>query len=57
MKAIVKALYTEPIIFLGAVQAAVTVLAAEHVITGWIPLATLAVIAALQRRLVSPKGE
>ena len=57
MKRIVTALYSEPVIFLGVVQAAVTVLAAEHVITGWIPLGTLAVIAYLQRELVIPRGE
>jgi hypothetical protein len=54
LKGVADALYSEPVVFLGAVQAGVTGLAAAHVIGGWIPVVTLGVIAALQRRLATP---
>lgn len=55
MKAIASALYKEPILFLAVVQTALTALAAASVITGWIPVVTLAVVALLQRHYVTPK--
>lgn len=54
MKGVAEALYTEPVVFLGGVQAAATGLAAVHVIGGWIPVVTLAVVTQLQRRLAAP---
>lgn len=54
MKAVVKALYTEPILFLAAVQAAATALAAAHIIVAWIPLVTLGVVTAIQRNYSTP---
>jgi len=54
MKAVAKALFNEPIIFLAAVQAAATALAAADVITGWIPLVSLGVITAIQRNFSTP---
>jgi hypothetical protein len=54
MKAVLKALYTEPILFLAAVQTGLTALAAASVITGWIPVVSLAIITALQRNYVKP---
>lgn len=55
MKRVATALYEEPVVFLGAVQAAVTGLAAGHIIAGWIPVVTLAVLTPLQRRFVRPR--
>lgn len=54
MKAVLKALYTEPILFLATVQAAATALAAASVITGWIPLVSLGVISGIQRNYSTP---
>ena len=55
MKRIATALYSEPVIFLGVIQGVLTALAAESVITGWIPVVSLTAIVPLQRRFVSPK--
>jgi hypothetical protein len=54
MKAVARALYNQPVIFLAAIQAGFTALAATDVITTWIPLVTLGVVAAIQRSLVTP---
>lgn len=54
MKAVARALYNQPVIFLAAIQAAFTALAATEVITTWIPLVTLAIVAGVQRSLVTP---
>jgi hypothetical protein len=54
VKAIAQALYTRPVVFLGAVQFGITAAAAEGVVDGWIPVVTLAIVTALQRQLVSP---
>jgi hypothetical protein len=56
VKAIAQALYTRPVVFLAVVQAGVTTAAAAHVISGWIPVVTLAIVTVLQRQLVSPAG-
>lgn len=56
MKAVAKALYTEPVVFLGTLQLALTALAADNVITGWIPVASLAIVTGIQRYFVNPKG-
>jgi hypothetical protein len=54
MKAVLKALYTEPILFLAAVQAGLTALAAANVITGWIPVVSLAIVTGIQRNYAKP---
>jgi len=54
MKAIIKAFYNEPVLVLATLQAAVTAVSAAGVISGWIPVATLAVIAVVQRNFVTP---
>lgn len=54
MKGVAKALYTEPVVFLGTVQIAVTAAAAAGVITGWIPVVSLAIVTGLQRFLSKP---
>jgi uncharacterized protein (DUF2062 family) len=55
MKGVARRLYNEPVLFLGAVQLAVSGAAAEGVISGWIPVVTLTVIAFLQRQFVRPR--
>jgi uncharacterized protein (DUF2062 family) len=54
MKAIIKAFYNEPILVLATLQAAITAVSAAGVISGWIPVATLAVVAVVQRNFVTP---
>lgn len=54
MKGVAKALYTEPVVFLATVQSGVTAAAASHVISGWIPVVSLAILAGVQRRFVAP---
>lgn len=54
MKAIAATLYNQPVVFLAAVQAVFTGLAAFEVVTPWIPAVTLLAITALQRQLVRP---
>jgi len=55
MKAVVRALYNEPVVFLAVVQGAATGLAAAHLIAAWIPVLTLAIVTPAQRRFVRPK--
>lgn len=55
MKAVAEAFYNNPVVFLGSVQLGLTAVAAQGVITGWIPVVSLAVITGLQRTLVKPK--
>lgn len=55
MKRVAAALYSEPVVFLGVLQGTLTALAAASVITGWIPVVSLAAIVPLQRRFVSPR--
>jgi hypothetical protein len=54
MKAIVRSLYTEPVVFLAVVQGGLTAAAAAGKISAWIPLVSLAIVTPLQRRFVSP---
>lgn len=54
MKAIIKAFYNEPVLCLAAIQAVVTAASAAGAISGWIPVATLAVVAVTQRNFVTP---
>jgi hypothetical protein len=55
MKAVAQKLYREPVVFLGTIQIGSTALAAADVITGWIPVVSLAIVTGLQRYFVSPK--
>jgi hypothetical protein len=55
MKRIICAVYEEPVVFLALVQAVATVLAGLQLVTAWIPVVTLAGVAALQRHLVKPE--
>lgn len=55
MKAVLRTLYGEPVVFLGALQGAATALAAAEVITAWIPLVSLAVVTPIQRHYVKPR--
>jgi hypothetical protein len=55
MKALAQTLYREPVVFLGAVQIALTSLAAAGVVIGWIPVVSLAIVTGLQRNLVNPR--
>jgi hypothetical protein len=54
MKAVVKLLYNEPVVFLGALQGAVTAAAADGAISGWIPVVTLAFTTPILRYVVKP---
>lgn len=56
MKVMAQTLYREPVVFLGTVQIGVMALAAANVITGWIPVVSLAIVTGLQRFFVSPKS-
>jgi hypothetical protein len=54
MKAVAKALYTEPILFLAVVQVVLSTLAATGKISGWIPVVSLAVVTVVQRNFATP---
>jgi len=54
MRPVASAFYSDPVLFLGAVQIGVSSAAAAHKISGWIPVATLAIISFAQRQLVKP---
>lgn len=54
MRGVVLALYREPVVFLAAVQGGLTAAAAAHVISGWIPVVTLAVVTGVQRTYSKP---
>jgi hypothetical protein len=56
MRAVARALYTEPVIFLGATQGAAVALAAGHVIAPWIPIVVVAITTPIQRAMVRPRG-
>jgi hypothetical protein len=55
MKAVAKALYSEPVVFLATVQGAATALATAAIIPTWVPLVTLAIITPAQRFYVRPR--
>jgi hypothetical protein len=54
VKAVVAAFYREPVLFLGALQAAVVALAAADVISPVISAVVVAVIVPCQRFFVTP---
>lgn len=56
MRAVAQAFCRNPVVFLGTLQLGLTVAAAQGVITGWIPVVSLAIVTGLQRTLVNPKG-
>lgn len=55
LKRIALILWTEPVVVLSASVGVTGVLAKEHIISGWIPLALLAVVTPIQRALVTPR--
>lgn len=57
MKQVLKVLVNEPVVFLGCIIAAATVLSQQEVIPGWISLVVLGVTVAIQRHFVSPEFE
>lgn len=54
MKAIVKALYNEPVLASGVLLAAATALVAASVIAAWIPLVLVAVLTPISRYYSTP---
>lgn len=54
MKRIAAVLWTEPVVFAGVVTGIVSALAAEGMISGWIPVVVIAATAPVLRRFVSP---
>lgn len=56
MRAVASAFFNNPVVFLGTVQLGLTTAAAQGVITGWIPVVSLAIVTGFQRTLVKPKG-
>lgn len=55
MKRIIQAFYSEPVVALGCTAAVTPILVDEGIVVGWIGAGVLAVVAVLQRELVSPK--
>lgn len=54
MKTILAALWREPVIFCGVLTGVASALAAEGLISGWIPVVVIAATAPVLRRFVSP---
>lgn len=54
MKPVVSAFYTNPVLFLGALQIGISGAAAAHAISGWVPVVTMAIVALAQRQFVKP---
>lgn len=54
MKAIVKALYNEPILASGVLLGAATALVATDVIAAWIPVVLVGILTPIQRYFVTP---
>lgn len=55
MGAVAQKLYRQPVVFLGAVQLGLTTAAAQGVVSGWIPVLSLALVTYLQRSFVNPR--
>jgi hypothetical protein len=56
MKAIVKALWSYPTVFAGALQAVNALLAAEHVLPAWAAISLAGIVAVVNYAAVSPAG-
>ena len=54
MKKIAAVLWTEPVVFAGVVTGVASALAAEGLISGWIPVVLIAATAPVLRHFVSP---
>lgn len=55
MSAVARTFYRNPVVCLGTVQIGLTAAAAQGVITGWIPVVSLAIVTGLQRSFVKPR--
>lgn len=56
MKRIATALWNEPVLFVGVVTGTLAALAAEGLVSGWIPVVAIAATAPVLRHFVSPTG-
>ena len=55
MKAVAKALFNEPVVFLAVVGVGIpTALALAHLVPAWAPAAAAAIVTPLQRYFVKP---
>lgn len=54
LKAVLKVLYNEPVVFLGCLSAAAVALVQGDVIAAWIALVVVAVVTPIQRYFVTP---
>lgn len=54
MKAVLRAFWSEPIVFLGVLAAVATGLAGSDVIAPWVGVVIVGVVTALQRSVVAP---
>lgn len=54
MKAVARALYSEPVVFLAVVQAAVIAAATADLLPVWVPALSLAIVTPLQRHFATP---
>lgn len=54
MKTVLRALWSEPIVFLGVLAAIATGLAGSDVIAPWVGVVIVGVVTALQRSVVTP---
>lgn len=54
MKRIISALWTEPVLFVGVITGTLAALAAEGLVSGWIPVVAIAATAPILRHFVSP---
>ena len=54
MKAVLRAFYSEPVVFLGVLSAVAAGLAGSDVIAPWVGVLIVGAVSALQRAFVSP---
>ena len=54
MKAVLNALYSEPVVFLAVVQAVVIAAATADLFPVWVPALSLAIVTPLQRHFATP---
>lgn len=57
MKKVLAVLYTEPVVFLGALAAGVAALGAAEVIPLWIAPVLIAIVTPIQRHFVTPNED
>lgn len=54
MKAVIRAFWTEPLVFLGVLSAVATGLTGSDIIAPWVGVVIVGVVTALQRSVVTP---